>query len=43
MVGPNLYNKMAIIKNRKDRLTAEAKTKIGKLILNAPAANVNTL
>ena len=41
--GPNLYISTATRKNRADLLTAEAKTNIGKLILNAPADRVKTL
>jgi len=41
--GPNLYISAATRKNRADLLTAEAKTNIGKLILNAPADRVKTL
>ena len=41
--GPNLYNNAATRKKRADLLTAEAKTNVEKLILNAPAESVKTL
>ena len=41
--GPNLYNSAATRKNRAALLAAEARTNIGKLILNAPADRVKTL
>ena len=41
--GPNLYNSAATRKNRAALLAAEARMKIGKLILNAPADRVKTL
>ena len=41
--GPNLYISAATIKKRADLLNADAKTNVGKLILNAPADRVKTL
>ena len=41
--GPNLYNNAATRKKRAALLTAEAKTNVEKLILNAPADSVKTL
>ena len=41
--GPNLYISAATRKKRADLLNADAKTNVGKLILNAPADRVKTL